>query len=309
MRAGGARVGLGEVLAAQRAVAAVDAADRGRGLLRAARGAVLHARRAERVRGRVHGRLRRRRGARPARRARRAGQAGAAAGRGPARRRRGARGRPHARARRLERGGAAAREGLRRPTPTPSARWRGGCWPGSRCAGRGGARGAPCRPSAAATSTTCARPSAPRCGHGGELLERRYREPGLAPAAARADLRRVGLDGALLADAAAVHAGLRRRPRAGRGVRVRHAAHPRHARAARARLRPRAGPRRGRGQRLVGRHADRRGDRRAQPRARPPDRPRLDGRSCSPTAGTAASPRSSRRRWRASRAPRTASSG
>ena len=63
---------------------------------------------------------------------------------------------------------------------------------------------------------------------------------GDAPAAARADLRRERLDGAVQPDAAAVHAGVGRRPRAGRGVRVRHAADARHPRAARPRLRPRA---------------------------------------------------------------------
>ena len=76
--------------------------------------------------------------------------------------------------------------------------------------------------------------------HGGELMERRYREPGAAPAPDRARLRRVGLDGAVRADAAAVPAGVRRRPRARRGVRVRHPAHARHARPRGPRSRPRA---------------------------------------------------------------------
>ena len=44
--------------------------------------------------------------------------------------------------------------------------------------------------------------------HGGELMERRYREPGAAPAPARARLRRLGLDGAVRADAAPVPAGV-----------------------------------------------------------------------------------------------------
>ena len=151
--------------------------------------------------------------------------------------------RPHARPRRLERGGAAAREGLRRLH-------------------RGRARGRPpaARPARAARPAAQSRRTLPTrrrrdehdlratmrasLRHGGELFERRYREPGERPRRARADLRRLGLDGAVLAHAAAVHAGLRRRPRAGRGVRVRHAADARHARAARARLRPRAGARR-----------------------------------------------------------------
>ena len=73
--------------------------------------------------------------------------------------------------------------------------------------------------------------------HGGELMERRYREPGAQAAPDRARLRRVGLDGAVRADAAPVPAGLGRRARAGRGVRVRHAAHARDARPARAAIR------------------------------------------------------------------------
>ena len=92
------------------------------------------------------------------------------------------------------------------------------------------ARPARDRPRLAAPRRRAARAPLPRAGR--------------AAAAARADLRRVRLDGAVLAHAAAVHAGLRRRARAGRGVRVRHAAHARDPRAARARLRPGAGARR-----------------------------------------------------------------
>ena len=95
-----------------------------------------------------------------------------------------------------------------------------------------------------------------------------------APAPARADPRRVGLDGAVRADAAPVRAGVRRGPRAGRGVRVRHAADAAHARARRPRPGPRARARRRARDRLVRRHADRRLARDAQPRARPPDRAR-----------------------------------
>ena len=72
---------------------------------------------------------------------------------------------------------------------------------------------------------------------GGELLERRWRAPDPAPAPARARARRVGLDGAVRAPAAPVPAGERRRAHARRGVRVRHAAHADHARA----RRPRSG--------------------------------------------------------------------
>ena len=276
MRAHGARVGLGEVLGAERALAAVDASDRTEVFyaLRAA----LCSTRAELsqfaiaftvVFGSDEP-------AEPARRPRRDRQAGAAAGGGAAAGQRGARRRPHAGARRLERGGAAAREGLRR-----LHRGRAG----DRAAAAGAARAA--RP-AAALAADGADQAPPRrarpARHRARLAAPRRRaaraplpRAGLPSAAARADLRRVGLDGAVLAHAAAVHAGLRRGTGARRGVRVRDAADAGHARAARPRLRPRAGARRGRGQRLVGRDADRRGDRAAQPRARPPDRPRVDG--------------------------------
>ena len=74
--------------------------------------------------------------------------------------------------------------------------------------------------------------------HGGELLERRWRAPTRRPRRLVLRARRVGLDGALRAHAAAVRAGERRRARARRGVRVRHAADADHARARRPRPRP-----------------------------------------------------------------------
>ena len=132
---------------------------------------------------------------------------------------------------------------------------------------------------------------------------------GRAAAPARAGVRRLGLDGAVRADAAAVPAGQRRRARARRGVRVRHPAHARHARARRPRSGPRAGARRRPRRRLVGRHADRRRAGRAQPRARPPHRPRRRDRRRSPTAGTAATRTCWPPRWRACAAARTASCG
>ena len=76
-----------------------------------------------------------------------------------------------------------------------------------------------------------------------------------------------------------------------RGVRVRHAADARDARARRPRPRPRAGaapPRRSHDWSGGTRIGDALG--RAQPRARPPHRPRRARRRSSPTAGTAASP-------------------
>ena len=92
-----------------------------------------------------------------------------------------------------------------------------------------------------------------------------------------ARLRRVGLDGPVRADAAAVHARLRRRAATGRGVRVRDPPDPDHQRAGRPRPRPGARPRGRGGDRLLRRNADRRRPRRAQPRPRPPARPRRRG--------------------------------
>ena len=92
-----------------------------------------------------------------------------------------------------------------------------------------------------------------------------------------AGVRRLGLDGALRADAAHVHAGVRGRAPPGRGVRVRHPPDARDRRAVGPRPRAGAGARLGRAGGLVGRHAHRRGAGHAQPRARPPDRPRRRG--------------------------------
>ncbi len=114
MRASGARVGLGEVLAAERALGGRRRRRPHRGLLRAADRAVLDAGRGQRVRGGVHGGVRLRRCAVAARRPGGDRQAGAATGRGAAAGRRGARRGTHSGARGVERGGAAAREGLRR---------------------------------------------------------------------------------------------------------------------------------------------------------------------------------------------------
>ncbi len=110
--------------------------------------------------------------------------------------------------------------------------------------------------------------------HGGELMERRYREPGVR---ARRVVLVCDVSGSMapyarmlmqyLQASVAAHA-------RGGGVRVRHAAHARDPRPRRPRSRPRAPARRRSRDRLVGRHADRRGDRPAQPRARPPDRAR-----------------------------------
>ena len=129
---------------------------------------------------------------------------------------------------------------------------------------------------------------------------------GRAPAPARARVRRLGLDGAVRADAAAVPAGGGRRARARRGVRVRHAADARDARALGPRPRPRAAARRRRGPGLVGRHPHRRGAGRAQPRARPPHRPRRARRRALRRLGPRRPGRSWRRRWRGCSAARTA---
>ncbi len=130
-----------------------------------------------------------------------------------------------------------------------------------------------------------------------------------AAAPARARLRRVRLDGALRAHAAPVHAGVRGRAPPRGGVRVRHAAHSRDGRARRPRPRPRARARRGSG-RATGRAA-RASARRSRRSTASTAAASVAARSwcCSPTAGTVATPSSSRRRWRASSAARTSSSG
>ena len=186
-------------------------------------------------------------------------------------------------------------------TPTPSGRSRGALL--ARLARRGPTRpGAPhaADRAGAATSPTCARTVRASLRHGGELLERRWREPTAAPAPARAGLRRLGLDVALRADAAPVRARLRGGARARRGVRVRHAADARSPASSRGRDHDRALARAAeRGHRLVGRHADRRRARGAQPRARPPDRPRRGRRDPVRRLGPRR-PRTARgRRWRA----------
>ena len=235
MRAAGARVGVGELLAAHRALAAVDPADRERRLLRAARRAVLAPRRPRGLRRRLRGVVRRRRcRKRPScpRSSRVAAlvlprvavppSAVAASGRA---------GRPRsvpaawsdaellrekdfadytdaerALARRVMRRLAAA--GPARPSRrTRRARRRGAPPP------RRASRPAPHDPLVAA--------------HRRRSLRAPLARARRAPAAARARLRRVRLDGALRAHAAPVHAGLRRRAPARRGVRLRHAAHAR----------------------------------------------------------------------------------
>ena len=233
------------------------------------------------------------RGARPAAR-RRARRGGGRAGRG-----RGGR-----RAVGMVGRRAPARQGLRRlhgrrapggPPRHAAARARAGPTRPSRRTRAARRRGAPphaARPDLRRTMRASLRT-------GGDPFERHWREPLRAAATARARLRRVRLDGAVRAHAAPVHAGLRGRPQARRGVRVRHAPHARDRRARRPRPRPRARPRRRRGGRLVGRHAHRRGARHAQPRARPQGRPRRDRRAPLGRLGPRRSGASSPPRWRA----------
>ena len=133
--------------------------------------------------------------------------------------------------------------------------------------------------------------------------------PLAAAAPGRAGLRRVGVDDAVRADAAAVPARVGRRAPAGRGVRVRDAADAHHPRAGRARPRSRAGARRGGGDRLLGGHADRRGAGRAEPRARPAARPRRGRRDPVRRVGPGRSGGAWRSRWRGCGAARTGSSG
>ncbi len=234
MRAGGARVGVGELLAAHRALAAVDPSSREDAYF-ALRAALCSTRAELALFAEAFASVFADRGARgPAGRAGRDRARRDAARRHPADRRRGrvsqtsrATPSPPPTATRS----CCARR-TSRPTPTPSGRSRAGCW-------RGSPRRSPQRLSRRTRPTRRRRDvhdlrATVRASlrHGGELMERRYREPGLKAAPDRARLRRLGLDGAVRADAAAVPAGLGRRPRAGRGVRVRHAAHARDARAA-----------------------------------------------------------------------------
>ena len=184
-------------------------------------------------------------------------------------------------------------------TPTPSARRRGGCCGAWRAGARRGPVAAPGRsPPRAAPARRPRRPAA----HAARVAALTAASRSSATGASRSQRPRPlvlvcdvsGLDGALRADAARVHAGVRRRAPAGGGVRVRHAAHPGHRRAARPRSRRGARPRRGGGRRLVGRHADRR--RRSRRSTASTAVVSAAGRSswCSPTAGIAATRRAAR---------------
>ena len=276
MRAHGARVGLGEVLSAQRALAAVDAADRAE-VFYALR-ASLCSTRAELPRSRPRSRS----SSAPTRRSTRS----TSSARSPSRRCRGSRSRPPATRRprstscprppRGARRSCCARR-TSRPTPTPSARRRAGCSPGSRARG-------PTRRSRRTLPTKRRRDEhdlratvRASLRHGGELLERRYREQAERP-------RRLVLICDVSGSMAPYSRMLLQYMQACVAARARVEAFAfgtrltRVTRELRGRDSDRAlAPRRRRGQRLVRRHPDRRGDRRAQPRARPPDRPRLDG--------------------------------
>ncbi|CAA9508453.1 MAG: carbon monoxide dehydrogenase E protein, partial [uncultured Solirubrobacteraceae bacterium] len=113
--------------------------------------------------------------------------------------------------------------------------------------------------------------------HGRRAAAPRAPRPGPGPAAARPPARRVGVHGALRADAPAVRAGRRGGPAAGGGLRLRHAPDPAHRGAAPAR--PRRGARAGerRDRRLVRRHPDRREPRGPAPHPRAPARARGGG--------------------------------
>ena len=144
---------------------------------------------------------------------------------------------------------------------------------------------------------------------GGEPLERRWREPAAEAAQARARLRRVGLDGALRARAAAVPARGGGDAPAGRGLRLRHAPDAAHARARRARSRPRSGARVGGRRRLVGRHAHRPFAWASSTASTGAGWAEVPWSSSFPTDGTAESPSCWRTRWRACAARRIAWSG
>ena len=300
LRAGGVRVGVGELLAAHRALAAVDPAlARGR-LLRAARRRCARGTRTSSVfdAGLRARSFARRTAASPrtcsttspsdpprCRASARRRPAAASSPRRPATSRRG----PVPG--RLERDRAAAREGLRATYTRPERA------PPARCS-RGSPRRGPHAPLApharrragAASATTCAGRCARRCATAASRSSAAGASPPAA-AAAGAGRRRVGLDGALRAHAAPVPAGLRRGAQARRGVRLRHPADADHARARRPRPRPRAGARRrarsidwSGGTRIGAALA------RAQPRPRAPHGPRRGGRRSCPTAGIAETP-------------------
>ena len=211
MRAGGAPVGVGELLGAHRALAAVDASSRGDAFFALRAVHVLDARRHGAVRPGVRGRVRRR-GRRAAARDPAADRAGDRAARRRSRPGHDRRARGAPRSGGLERGGAAAGEGLRRVH-------------GRRARDRAGAARAAGPALAAAALPAHARHGAPAraarpAGDGPRLAAPRRRaaraplpRAGRAPAAARARVRRLGLDGAVLAHDAPVPPG-ERRPRA-----------------------------------------------------------------------------------------------
>ncbi len=183
----------------------------------------------------------------------------------------------------------------RRMARSISCGWRAVARAGEPAHARGAPPGrAPRAPAARTCSARCAR----SLRYGGEPVERHWREPRRAAAAGGARVRRVRLDGAVRADAAPVRAGLRGGAPAGRGLRVRHAADAGDRRAARARSRPGAGARGRGGGGLVGRHADRRCARHAQPRARPAARARRDRGGALRRVGPRRPGRCWRTRWR-----------
>ena len=196
---------------------------------------------------------------------------------------------------RFSRRRGAAPQGLRR-----LRRRRAGLRPAAdgRAAARRARRGV-----AAAAQPTRRRRAAPTCARtvraalraGGEPIRRHCREPGDRAAPARAAARRQRLDGAVRPGAAALRAGRRRRPPAGRGVRPRHPADPGHPRAQRAATpTSRCAGRRHAGQRLERRDPARRLPAHVQRRVgRARHGPRRDRRDPVATGGTAATPRCS----------------
>ena len=134
--------------------------------------------------------------------------------------------------RRLERGRAAAAQGLRQ-----LQRARDGARPRADraarpAAGRRRLSRRRRRHAAGATSRICGGWCAPRCAPRASPSSATGARPA-SGLAGRAGVRRVRLDGAVRADAAPVPSRLRRRPPAGRGVRVRDAPDADHQRARR----------------------------------------------------------------------------
>ena len=121
--------------------------------------------------------------------------------------------------------------------------WPARCMPGSRAAGRRGAgagrAGAAAPPRGARPD---ARPTARRAAPRGRAARAPLARAGPAPPPAGLGLRRLGLDGALRADAARLRARLRAGAQALRGVRVQHPPDPDHPRARRPRPRRRPRP-------------------------------------------------------------------